>query len=193
MKFDIIYADPPWNFQAYSDKGHSRSPQNHYSTMNLEDICNLNVGSIASKHCVLFLWVTFPHLLQGLKVIERWGFQYKTLGFCWVKKNRKSDTWFWGLGYWTRSNPELCLIATRGNPKRVSRSVFSVVATPIERHSKKPDVVRDRIVALMGDIPRIELFARQSASGWVSVGNEIDGLSIEESIAKYAEKEDAHA
>jgi len=121
-------------------------------------------------------------LSQGLEVIQRWGFQYKTLGFCWVKRNKKTPSWFWGLGFWTRSNPELCLIATKGRPKRVSKAVHSVIDTPIEGHSKKPDIVRKKIVELIGDIPRVELFARHKYDGWVCLGNEIDGMDIRDSI-----------
>jgi len=152
--------------------------------MKIEDIYNLDVASLAADDCILFLWATFPCLPEALETIKRWGFRYKTLGFCWIKKNRKSPSWFWGLGFWTRSNPEICLVATKGRPKRVSKAVHSVVDTHIERHSKKPDVVRGRIVELMGDIPRAELFAREKVEGWVCLGNEIDGMDIREAIEK---------
>ena len=95
------------------------------------------------------------------------------MGFVWVKRNKKSPTFFTGLGYWTRSNPEYCLLATKGSPKRISKSVHSVIDTPLQQHSKKPDVVRDRIVELCGDLPRIELFARQKAEGWNAWGNQV--------------------
>lgn len=190
MKFKIIYADPPWAYKVYSKKGQGRSAENHYSTMNIDDICGLDVASIADDDCILFLWVTFPCLLEGLRAIADWGFQYKTLGFAWVKRNKKqTNTWFWGLGFWTRANPELCLIATKGSPKRVSKAVHCIVESPIEKHSKKPDVVRERIVQLMGDVPRCELFARQSYDGWTCLGNEIDGLDIREAIQKIKDKE----
>ena len=105
--------------------------------------------------------------------MKEWGFTYKTCGFNWVKRNKKSNTFFFGMGYWTRANSELCLIGTKGTIKRKSNKVFQIVDTPIEEHSKKPDVVRDRIVELVGDIPRIELFARQTANNWDCWGNEI--------------------
>lgn len=105
--------------------------------------------------------------------MQEWGFIYKTCGFTWIKKNRKSDSLFWGLGYWTRANAELCLIGTKGNPKRVSKSVHQVIMSPIREHSRKPDEARKRIVELMGDIPRIELFARQEFEGWDCWGNEV--------------------
>ena len=101
------------------------------------------------------------------------GFTYKTCGFSWIKKNKKADSLFWGLGYWTRANNEICLLGTKGKPKRVSKGVHQVVIDKISSHSKKPDIVRDRIVELCGDVPRIELFARQRYEGWDSWGNEI--------------------
>jgi len=142
--------------------------------MNKTDMQKLSVNEIADDNCVLFLWVTGPCLKEGLELIEAWGFKYKTIGFTWVKKNKIADTWFWGMGYYTRSNTELCLIATKGKPlKRISKSVHQVVDDRIMRHSKKPDSVRDKIVELFGDIPRIELFAREKVSGWDCWGNEV--------------------
>jgi N6-adenosine-specific RNA methylase IME4 len=183
-KYKIIYVDPPWTFKTYSDKGKERkSPENHYRCMTIDDIYNLPVDKIADDDCVLFLWVTFPLLQEGLETIKRWGFQYKSVGFNWIKRNKKAtQTWFWGLGFWTRSNSELCLLATKGKPKRISKSVHSVVDTPIEKHSKKPDVVRERIVELCGDVDRIELFAREKIDGWDCLGNEIDGKDIRDSL-----------
>jgi len=172
-KYNIIYADPAWSFKTYSDKGKGKSPDNHYSVMSLEDIKDLPLQDIADDNCILFIWVTFPLLKESFEVIDAWGFTYKTVGFNWVKKNKKTDSWFWGLGYWTRANAELCLIATKGTIKRQSASVHQVIDTPIERHSKKPDIVRDKIVELVGDLPRIELFARETADGWDSWGNEL--------------------
>lgn len=187
MKFDVIYADPPWQYQAYHDRG--RCATSHYNTLKLGDICKLDVQSIAEENCTLFLWVTFPCLEEGLKVIKEWGFKYKTLGFCWAKRNKKQkDTWFWGLGFWTRSNPELCLIATKGTPQREHKGIHSLVATPVERHSKKPDEVRKRIELLMGDKKRVELFAREQHEGWTCVGNEIDGLDIREALSILAKR-----
>jgi len=181
-KYQIIYADPPWNFKVWSKKGMDRSAENHYKTMSIEEIINLKsfINEITSDNCILFIWVTYPLLKEGLKVIEEWGFKYKTCGFTWVKRNKKADTWFWGLGYWTRANTELCLIATKGNVKRVSNKVHQIIDTHIEEHSKKPDIVRDKIVELVGDLPRIELFARQKVEGWDSWGDEIESdISIE--------------
>ena len=139
----------------------------------MQEIWDLPVCDIAENDCVLFLWVTYPKLIDCIKTIEKWGFTYKTCAFSWVKKNKKSDTWFWGLGYWTRANNEICLLATKGKPKRVSKGVHQIVDDRIREHSRKPDCVRDRIVELCGDLPRIELFARQRTPGWDVWGNEV--------------------
>lgn len=106
-------------------------------------------------------------------MIQAWGFQYKTVAFVWVKQNKKADTLFLGLGHWTRSNAEICLLATRGSVQRRSASVRQIILSHIEKHSKKPDETRDRIVELIGDVPRLELFARQTTPGWDVWGNEI--------------------
>jgi len=149
--------------------------------MTIEAIKALPVHEITDDNAVLFLWATHPLLPEALEVIKAWGFTYKTVGFTWVKRNRKSNNWFLGMGYYTRANAEICVVATKGKglPRR-SKAVHSIIDAPVEEHSKKPDVVRQRIVALFGDVPRVELFARRRAVGWVTVGNEIDGRDIRE-------------
>ena len=107
-------------------------------------------------------------------MIKAWGFKYKTVGFVWIKQNRKANSLFWGMGHWTRANAEFCIIATKGHPKRVSAAVHQVIVSRIEEHSKKPDEARNRILKLMGDLPRIELFARQKTDGWDVWGNEVE-------------------
>ena len=171
-KYNIIYADPAWS---YLDKSLNRGgAARHYKTMSNNEIKNLSIQNITSKDCILFIWATFPKIQEALEVINAWGFTYKTNGFTWIKKNKKQiNTNFWGMGRWTRSNAEICLIGTKGNPKRINAGIHSVIETPIERHSKKPDIVRDKIVELVGDLPRIELFARETADGWDSWGNEV--------------------
>ncbi len=173
-KYNVILADPPWSFRAWSSKGMGRSAEQHYPTMRLEDIKALPVSDLAAGDCVLFLWATFPMLKEALEVIDTWGFTYKTVAFTWVKENRKSPGLFWGLGYWTRANAEVCLLATRGSPKRQSAAVHQVILSPVEWHSKKPDEVQERIVTLMGDVSRVELFARQETPGWDVWGNEVE-------------------
>ena len=182
-KYNVIYADPPWHYNTWRDG--MGTAERHYKTMKVEEIINMKdtIKKISDDDCILFLWVTFPCLLEGLKVMKEWGFKYKTCGFNWIKRNKKSDTWFFGMGHWTRANSELCLIGTKGTIKRKSNKVFQIVDTHIEEHSKKPDVVRERIIELVGDLPRIELFARQTVDGWDSWGNE-----VQKNFIKYYEK-----
>ena len=186
-KYKIIYAYPPCQYRVYSKKGQGRSAENHYHTMNIKDIMALPVDKIADKDCILFLWITFPCLKEGIEVMERWGFKYKTCGFNWVKRNKKKNTYFMGLGFWTRSNSEVCLIGTKGQPKRVSKSVPQICDARIMEHSKKPAEIRERIVELCGELPRVELFARDKVKGWDSLGDEIDGKDIREALREVIE------
>tara|TARA_Y100000310_G_scaffold272033_1_gene286800 strand:+ start:819 stop:1910 length:1092 start_codon:yes stop_codon:yes gene_type:complete len=167
-KYSIIYADPPWKYFAGGNKNQSI----YYKGMEIEEIKKLPVEKLANDNCILFLWVTFPMLKEVFEVIESWGFDYSTCGFNWVKKTKEGKYHF-GLGNWTRSNSELCLIATKGKPIRQSASVSQIIDNQIEQHSKKPDCVRDKIVELVGDLPRIELFSRQKIKGWDGWGNEV--------------------
>ena len=141
--------------------------------MSIDELCALPVETLAEKDCLLFLWATFPQLPEALRLIRAWGFTFKAVAFVWLKLNKKSPTWFYGLGYWTRGNAEICLLAKRGKPKRRSAGVHQFIISPVEEHSKKPEEARRRIVELMGDLPRIELFARQKADGWDVWGNEV--------------------
>lgn len=176
-KYSIIYADPPWQ---YNDKmkmkgvhGMIRGADSFYQTMSLQDIKDLPINNIASDNAILFMWITMPLLDKAFEVIEAWGFKYKTCGFCWVKRTKQGKIHL-GMGHYTRGNAELCLIAIKDKkPKFLTRSLSQIVESQIEQHSKKPDVIRDKIVKLCGDLPRIELFARQYADGWDCWGNEV--------------------
>lgn len=170
-KYSVIYADPPWR---YEQKKLSGAAEKHYPTMSLDELKKLPVKELAEKDCALFLWATFPQLKEALELIDAWGFKYKTVAFVWLKKNKLADSWFYGLGFWTRGNAEVCLLAVKGKPKRHSPCVHQFIISPIEAHSKKPDAAREKIVQLMGDVPRIELFARQSPEGWDVWGNEVE-------------------
>jgi N6-adenosine-specific RNA methylase IME4 len=161
-KYNIIYSDPAWS---YFESGNNNQSL-HYNTMSIEDICKLPVKNLADENCILFLWVTFPILQESFKVIESWGFKYSTCGFNWIKKNKVSDTNFFGCGAWTRANSELCLISTKGSVLRIDNTISQVVETPIEGHSKKPEVIRELITRLVGELPRIELFCRDAKDGW---------------------------
>lgn len=178
--FGVLYADPPWAFTVRSDKGKGRSAEQHYGCMTKREILDLPVGDLAARDCVLFLWVTDPMLRFGMDVIEAWGFTYKTVGFNWAKLNR-DGTPFCGMGFWTRANPELCLLATRGNPKRVGKDVRRLITAPRREHSRKPDEVRERIERLVSG-PYCEMWARQVSRGWSSWGNELDKFHPAEAI-----------
>lgn len=172
-KYNIIYADPPWSFSSWSDKAQKHVTK-YYRTMTKENIQSLPVEAIADKNAVLLMWATFPNLPMAIETIKAWGFNYKTCAFTWVKQCKRSDNLFWGMGYYTRSNAEICLIATKGKPlKRLSHKVHSVIVSHIEKHSKKPDEARKRILELFGDVPRIELFAREHSEGWDCWGDEV--------------------
>ncbi len=172
-KYQIIYADPPWSYKDKALAG-NRGAICKYPVMGGVELSQLPIKELADKDCVLFMWVTMPKLNECFDLINEWGFEYKTCAFVWVKRNKKSPSWFMGMGRWTRANAELCLIATKGKPKRVSASVRQIIDSPIEEHSKKPAEIRDRIVELLGDLPRIELFARQTTPGWDVWGNEVE-------------------
>ena len=181
-KYKIIYADPPWR---YEQKRLSGAAEQHYKTMPVSEICELDVASVADRDCILFLWATFPQLTKALETIHAWGFRYKTVACGWVKQNKRKEDWFFGLGFWTRGNAEICLLATKGKPKRAAKNVRQLIVSPIEEHSKKPDEAREKIVALMGDLPRLELFARQKTEGWDVWGDEVESdvqLKVKEKV-----------
>ena len=174
-KYQIIYADPPWS---YNDKSCNGNALDHYQTMKLKDICALPIKKLADKNCVLFLWATYPLLPEALEVIKSWGFEYKSIAFQWIKLNSKSGTPFYGLGRWTRGNTEPCFIAVKGKPNRKSNDIFQLIHAPIGFHSSKPNIVRERIVELMGDLPRIELFARPNPQNRLDGTNTFDGWDV---------------
>lgn len=176
-KYGAILADPPWPYATYSAKGKGRSAEAYYDTLSIEDIKAFAVGARwALPACVLFLWVTKPTLPQALEVIPAWGFEYKTNGFCWVKTYPETGDalfelqhrYFFGLGHWTRSNPENCLLATRGKPQRSNADVPELIVAAIREHSRKPDEIYERIERLVPG-PYLELFASSNAAhrpGW---------------------------
>lgn len=173
MKYSIIYADPPWSFDTRSDKGKDRSAENHYPVMSIADICALPVADIAAEDSVLFLWVNGPRLFQAQDVINAWGFTFKAHVFTWVKQNKSGIGFPIACGYWTRANPEMCLLATRGRgTRRIDAGIPNLIISPRREHSRKPDEIRERIVRLVGDLPRIELFARQRTPGWQIWGDQ---------------------
>lgn len=178
-KYGVILADPPWSFAVYSNKGKGRSANAHYETMTLDDIKNYPIQEYAADHCVLFMWVTDPMLEHGLEVIKSWGFTYKTIGFVWCKTKKNAIApWYTndfviGTGYYTRANPEQCLLATKGYPRRRFADVRKLIVAPRREHSRKPDEVYGRIERLCSG-PYLELFARNQQQGWDAIGAEVE-------------------
>lgn len=174
-KYGIIYADPPWNGLGWNNGSGLKCPANHYEVQDINWIKSLPVEQIASENSVLLMWVTFPNLPQGLDVISAWGFRYATCAFTWVKRNKVSDGYFVGCGNYTRANAELCLLGTRGHGQSMvkSHSVRQICDARLLKHSEKPPEIRERIIELFGDLPRIELFARVKTEGWDVWGNEV--------------------
>ena len=186
MKYKILYADPPWQYGDTRGKGYGGAEQ-HYNTMSIDKICNLPMEELTDDDALLFLWVTFPMLIDAMRVFPAWGFKYKTLGFAWIKTNPRQDLKqhsflptdivddCFGIGHYTKSNCEICLIGVKGKGVQLIKSnrVKSTIISVREKHSKKPDEARKRITQLVGDIPRIELFAREVPEGWDVWGDEV--------------------
>ena len=173
-KYDVILCDPPWQFKTYSGAGTPhRSEEDHYETMVHESLTDIPVKEWAAKDCALFMWVIDSHLPEAMKLIEAWGFKYQTIAFSWVKLAKNGQPRM-GMGYWTRKESEICLLATRGKPGRVGKGVRQVIMAPRREHSRKPDEQYERIEALMGEGSKLEMFARQSWPGWSVWGNEVD-------------------
>jgi N6-adenosine-specific RNA methylase IME4 len=171
-KFQLIYADPPWTYNDKAAAG-QRGAGFKYDLMTLDALKALPVQSIAAPDCLLAMWWVGPMPQEALDLIKVWGFTLKTMkGFTWHKLTKHGKDHF-GMGNWTRANSEDCLFAVRGKPKRINAGVRQIITAPIREHSRKPDEARDALVTLMGDVPRIELFARQKHEGWVVWGNEV--------------------
>ena len=199
MKYNIIYADPPWSYRRTVGQG---VVSKKYETMEDKDIYELPISELANTNCALICWITFPKIIEGVTAIQRWGFEIKTLFASWIKINKNFDLSqqsflpydsipsFFGIGSYTRSNCEVCLLAIKGNMHQFVKrnNISSIVFAPITNHSEKPKEVRNMITDLFGDLPRIELFATQKHEGWDSIGYEIDGKDINESLKEIIEK-----
>lgn len=174
FNFGVIYADPAWPFENYSAKGESRNPNRHYATMSLEQIKALPVRHLAAEACACFMWVTDPHLPAGIETLRAWGFRYATVAFTWAKQNKSGEGFFMGTGYYTRANPEMCLLGVTGPIGRPrSRSIRQLVVEPLREHSRKPDSVAKSIERMFPG-PYLELFARTARPGWTAWGNQTD-------------------
>ena len=183
-KYKIIYADPPWGYQNWTDKKNGAAIS-HYDPLTEKELCDLPVSEIADDNSLCFMWATFPKIVEALQVLESWGFKYITTPFVW-NKTYKDEKPYCGLGFWTRSGAEIVLMGKRGKgtPRlEGATNVRQVITAPVLRpHSSKPPEVRDRIIQLVGDQPKIELFARSVPDGWDGLGDELDGKDIRDSL-----------
>lgn len=178
-KYKIILADPPWKFgsKAYQDNNRDMLvlEKTQYETLSVDELKKLNVKEISDEDCICFMWVTDSHLKEGIEVLESWGFKYKTIGFNWIKKY-KSGSFCVNFAPWTLKSWEICLIGIKGimGKYKITNNIQGLVIEERISHSKKPEEVRKRIESLFGNIPRIELFARQRKEGWDVWGNEVN-------------------
>lgn len=186
--YQIIYADCPWIYNARNNKNTKFGLGMHrYSGMSLDKLCSYLIDNDikVADNAALFLWATCPKLYTPKtpsvgyagKVMESWGFRYATVGFTWAKTYPKKGTYFFGPGYYTASNVELCLLGIRGKMKPIDNTISQLVVSPISRHSEKPAEIHDLIVRLFGDLPRIELFARRYVDGWDATGDQLPILT----------------
>jgi len=186
-KYGASLADPPWQFFNWSCRpwwerknATTRAAERHYETESTDNLCALPVSEIAAPDCVLFLWMVWPSVPDAMRLIEAWGFTFKTCAFCWTKAHAGQIEMFeqsipdqMGLGYWTRANTEACLLATRGKPRRLAADVRQAIIEPRRQHSRKPNCIHGRIERLVAG-PYVELFARQKRQGWDCWGNQTD-------------------
>jgi N6-adenosine-specific RNA methylase IME4 len=213
MRFSIIYADPPWK---YNNRANHKTRfrggvHGHYATMTMAEIASLPIGKLAARDCALLMWCTFPYLNDQIKLFEHWGFPYRTKFLTWTKLNKRGydlpaddpnyapgkpyvlyrDGLFYGVyfgvGHYTKSNSEVCLMGMRGQLPTMSDNWSSEILAPRREHSRKPNEAYERIEAVFGNVPRIELFARYSAPGWTVAGNGIDGLDIRVALDRLKE------
>jgi N6-adenosine-specific RNA methylase IME4 len=197
--YNIIYADPPWSYTRTIGNGvlKRRNGEVYYPSMPVSELEGLgsHVRRISCKNSALLIWATMPCLPDAIRVMESWGFKYKTCWCTWVKTNKAGDKPFFGVGYYTRSNAELCLLGVKGKIASFKKLVegesregnpSSLSSICIERprqHSRKPETVRNNIVTFFGDVPRIELFARESTDGWSTIGNQSDKFNEQNILA----------
>jgi len=171
-KYNIIYADPAWEM---GRKSKNRVLVPKYDVMNSNDIINLPIEEIADDNCALLMWTINAKIPDAIKLIEKIGFRYVGVAFCWVKTSKKTGIPNCRMaGNYTLQGVELCLLAIKGSMKTQDRTVRQVLMHPRLYHSKKPDIIRNEVVRLFGDLPRVELFARHNFEGWDAWGNEVD-------------------
>lgn len=187
-KYKVILADCPWKYsdKRKNDPGYAGIT---YDVMSTKDLCSLPVKEIADKDCMLFMWVTSPMLPDCLEIMKAWGFKFKTVAFVWEKLNTRSGTPVSLMGRFTMGSCEYVLVGTKGHPQRVSKNVRQLVQAKRAGHSVKPKDVHNRIVELCGDVPRVELFARDTVEGWDCIGNGIDGKDIRDVLEEKRNQE----
>lgn len=172
MGYSVIFADPPWQYRAHrTAKPGQRVAEAHYTTMDATTLRTLPIADFAGKNAALFMWATMPCLPEALELMAAWNFTYKTVAFTWVKTRADGVPISNGLGHYTRSNSELCLLGVRGSMPRKARNVSQVLMARRREHSRKPDEQYDRIMRLFAG-PYLELFARQQWTGWDVWGNQ---------------------
>lgn len=195
MKYNVIYCDVPWTYGSKSainnSTGNTIVPlSEHYKSLSTKEVKELPINEISADDCACFFWVTDSHLKEGIEVLEKWGFKYTTIAFNWIKKTVNGNTCV-NVAPWTLKSSEICLLGTKGTLTKYKKnnSVMQLVEAERTTHSKKPDEVRKRIETLFGDIPRIELFARdKNIPGWDAIGDGIDGKDIRESLQEIIKK-----
>jgi N6-adenosine-specific RNA methylase IME4 len=172
--FGVILADPPWAFKSWSGKHVTphRTANDHYVTRPRSALSQLPVCQSAARDCVLFMWTVDSHIDEAIELGKAWGFKFKTRAFTWRKLTKDGSRARISMGYWTRKQSEICLLFTRGTPKRLSKGVREIIDAPIREHSRKPDEQYARIEALVAG-PYLELFARQTRPGWESWGDQV--------------------
>jgi len=175
MSYGVILADPPWKYEYWSPKyDGGRRAENYYPVMTHEDIARLPVGGLAADNAVLFMWGVWPRLFDCEFVMNSWGFEYKTIAWIWIKANQTGFGFFTGMGFYTRSNTEPCLLAVKGSMPVARHDIQALIYSPIREHSRKPDDQYRKIEALYPGKRYLELFARHKRPGWDAWGNEIE-------------------
>ena len=169
QSYDMLMVDPPWSFKTYSENGNEKGAKAKYSCMSLDDIAALPVKELASKDCLLLMWATNPMLIPAIRIMESWGFTYKTAAH-WVKKTKHGKIAF-GTGYLLRCAGEPLLIGTIGKPK-TSRSCRTIIEGLVREHSRKPDEAFGWAERLMPEASRAEIFSRENRPGWDCWGDE---------------------
>lgn len=173
--YSVILADPPWTFSVWNAAKSDRHASHKYNLMTIDQICSMPIASLADDNCALFLWATWPNIKDAFKVIDAWGFTYRTLAWEWIKAKKSGFGFHFGMGYYTRSNPEPCLLAVKGRMAVAVHNISALIYAPVREHSRKPDEQYDKIKALYPNQNYLELFARHRRPGWDAFGNEIEG------------------